>query len=238
MDDRRRLLVAVPLRVEWLALRGAVPGARVLRTGMGPERARAAAAAGALAASALGAASALAVAGVCAGLDPGLRPGDVVVAGEVRGPEGTVTCQSASLLVAAVAARGLRVRQGPLVSVDHLVHGEERARLRAGGAVAADMESAFLARAAGPGVPLAVLRVVVDAPGRELRRPGLAVAGVRALRVLRRAAPALADWAAAAHGPGHGPGQAGGPGQGPGPGAVKTIGCTLPDHDALPKEVG
>ncbi len=237
MDDRPRLLVAAPLRVEALALRGALPGARVLRTGAGPARARAAARTMAPPSphsphsphsppGRPGPAPPLAVAGLCAGLDPRLRPGDVVVASEVRGPGATVACPSAGLLVAALAERGLRAQQGPLVSVEHLVHGAERARLRASGAVAADMESAWLACAAGPGVPFAVLRVVVDAPRHELRRPGLAAAGVRALRVLRRAAPALADWAAAAQGP-----------EGAG-----TIGCTLPNQDALPdalpKEVG
>jgi hypothetical protein len=39
--------------------------------------------------------------------------------------------------------------------------------------------------------------VVLDAPGSELKRVGLAAAAARALRTLRRAAPALADWSAA-----------------------------------------
>jgi nucleoside phosphorylase len=91
-----------------------------------------------------------------------------------------------------------------VVSVERLVRGDRRARLHAAGAIAADMESAFLASAAGltgthgpaQATPLAVLRVVVDSPGRELARPRIAVDGPLALRVLRRAAPALADWAA------------------------------------------
>ncbi len=198
-----RLVVAAALRVEARVLRSALPGARVVRTGMGPERA--AAAAGRWASGEPGAA--LAVAGLCAGLDPKLRPGDVVVASEVRGPDGVLGCPSAGMLLAALARRGVRAHPGPLVSVDHLVRGDRRARLHATDAIAADMESAFLAAAAGlagpggagdPGraTPLAVLRVVVDSPGRELARPGIIVDGPRALRALRRAAPALADWAA------------------------------------------
>ena len=194
------LVVAAALRVEALALRGAVPGARLVRTGMGPRRAAAAAATlacsgdGRAPAPSGGGARALAVAGLCASLDPRLLPGDVVVASEVRGPDGTVRCDGAGPLVAALERRGLHAHLGPLVSVDHLVHGDERARLLATGAIAADMESAFVAAAAGG--PFAVLRVVVDAPGKELRRPGLAVAAVRALWTLRRAAPALQDWSA------------------------------------------
>jgi 4-hydroxy-3-methylbut-2-en-1-yl diphosphate reductase len=186
------LLLAAPLRLEALALAGAVSGARLVRTGMGPRRATAAA-------DRLGSAAAggrrwaLAVAGLCAGLDPRLGPGDVVVASEVRGPHGTVACDGAELLLAALERRGLHAHLGPLATVDHLVVGQERARLHATGAIAADMESAFLAAAAAGG-PFAVLRVVVDAPGRELKRPGLAAAAVRALRVLRRSAPALQEW--------------------------------------------
>jgi 4-hydroxy-3-methylbut-2-en-1-yl diphosphate reductase len=206
------LVVATALSVETLVVRAALPGVRVVRTGMGPKRARAAAtrwvagaAGGAGAGGATGVtyAAALAVAGLCGGLDPRLRPGDVVVASEVRGPDGVLACQSPHLLVAALARRSLHAHLGPLVSVDHLVRGDRRARLHAEGAIAADMESAFLAAAAGltttsPTTPLVVLRVVVDTPGRELAHPRTVVSGPRALRALRRATPALADWAAGA----------------------------------------
>jgi 4-hydroxy-3-methylbut-2-en-1-yl diphosphate reductase len=188
MTGAPALLIAAPLRVEALALRGAVPGARLVRTGMGPRRATEAAA------RLAPAGAALAVAGLCAGLDPGMRPGDVVVASEVRGQDGTVPCDGAEALARALERRGVRPVVGPLVSVDHLVHGQERARLLAAGAVAADMESAFLAGAVAGGGRFAVLRVVLDAPGSELKRPGLAAAVARALRVLRRSAPALQEW--------------------------------------------
>lgn len=213
--ERLDLVVATALSVETLVVRAALPGVRVVRTGMGPKRARAAAtrwtagtgwaARGAAAGGAAGTTgpAALAVAGLCGGLDPRLRPGDVVVASEVRGPDGVLACRSPHLLVAALARRGVPAHLGQLVSVDHLVRGDQRARLHAEGAVAADMESAFLAAAAGltttsPTTPLVVLRVVVDAPGRELAHPRTVVNGPRALRALRRAAPALADWAVGA----------------------------------------
>jgi 4-hydroxy-3-methylbut-2-en-1-yl diphosphate reductase len=62
------------------------------------------------------------------------------------------------------------------------------------------MESFWLAPLANE-CAFAVLRVVSDGPGHELLRPGVVVHGARALRRLRAAAPALAEWAAAAAAP-------------------------------------
>ncbi len=179
-----------PLGIERLAVRRGLREARVLRSGMGAARARSAAqlAAGTPAA-------AVAVAGFCGAVAEGLRAGDVVVASEVRGPEGVTACSSRPL-VAALTALGIdRIRVGPVASVDHLVRGAERAVLAGEGALAVDMESAWLAPAAA-GRPFAVLRVVLDAPARELYRPLVTLAGgLAAWRALRRAAPALALWA-------------------------------------------
>ena len=185
-----RLLVITPLRIERAVVRRGLPGAPVLRSGMGAYRARSAA----LAATRIPVA-AVAVAGFCGAVAGGLQAGDVVVASEVRGPAGTTACESASV-VAALAAIGIdRVHVGPIASVDHLVRGAERAVLAAEGALAVDMESAWLAPAAA-GRPFAVLRVVVDTPAREVHRPLTTFAGVlTARRALRRAAPALALWA-------------------------------------------
>ena len=84
-----------------------------------------------------------------------------------------------------------------MVSADYVVRGAERAVLAGKGALAADMESAWLAPAAA-GKPLAVLRVVLDTPAREIYRPLATLAGgFAAWRALRRAAPALAMWARA-----------------------------------------
>jgi 4-hydroxy-3-methylbut-2-enyl diphosphate reductase len=186
-----RLLLLAPLAVEAAAIRGAAPGAVVLRTGMGWERAREAARRAATVP-----ADAVAVVGFCGALSDGLRPGDVVVATEVRGPDGTIVGCSAGPLVAALEALGIgNVHSGPLVSSESLVRGGEREVLAAGGALAADMESVWLAAAAA-GRPFAVLRVVVDSPSRELTQAfATSAGGLRAARSLRRAAPALSRWA-------------------------------------------
>ena len=84
---------------------------------------------------------------------------------------------------------------GPLASADHVVHGPERGVLAREGALAADMESFWLAAAAA-GRPFAVLRVVLDAPGGGPGRLPLSPTSAWASwRALRRAAPALDVWA-------------------------------------------
>jgi 4-hydroxy-3-methylbut-2-en-1-yl diphosphate reductase len=185
-----RLLVFAPLRIERAAVRRGLPGALVLRSGMGAARSRSAALTGASIP-----AGAVAVVGFCGAVAAGLGPGDLVVASEVRGPEGVTACE-ARPVVAALAALGIKnVRVGPVASADHVVRGAERGVLAAQGALAADMESAWLAPAA-LGRPFAVLRVVLDTPERELTRPLATLAGgLAAWRALRRAAPALALWA-------------------------------------------
>ena len=110
-----------PLRIEQLAL-GGPAGTSTLRTGMGPDRARIAAAR-ALAHSA----PALVVAGVCAGIDPALRAGDVVCATELVGEDGErVAVPGSSLLVAALRRRGLRVHVGPIASAGRILSPAER----------------------------------------------------------------------------------------------------------------
>jgi 4-hydroxy-3-methylbut-2-en-1-yl diphosphate reductase len=180
------LLVLAPMGIEEAALGKAQ---RVLRTGMGPERARIAAAR-ALAIDA----KSVAIAGLCGGVDPSLRAGDVVCASELRREDGTaVEVAGADELAATARRHGLRAHVGTVVSSDRVLTPAERARLD--GALAVDMESAWLAESAG-GRPLAVLRVVVDAAGRRLADPRIAVDGVRALRSLRRCGSVLAEWAA------------------------------------------
>ena len=188
------LLVLTPLSIEARAVRSGLPRARIVQGGMGPAKSARAAAS-----VELGPSRAVAIAGFCGALDPSLRPGDVVVATEVRGPGGSRPLPSSSMLLAALAALGIPARSGPIVSVDHLVSGNERLALADTGALAVDMESAWLAPASD-GRPLAVLRTVVDAAGHDLRTHPLATAagGVKAYRALARAAPALETWAAAA----------------------------------------
>ncbi|HEY1574179.1 MAG TPA: 4-hydroxy-3-methylbut-2-enyl diphosphate reductase [Pseudonocardiaceae bacterium] len=185
------LLVAAPMRWEARTLSRGLPPDTVVRTGIGPARSRRSV--GVLRGRRP---AALAVAGFGGALVDGIEPGDVVVATEVRSGATVVACPSAPLLAAALRATGLTVRLGPIVSTDHVVHGAERAELGATGALAVDMESAFLADAADGG-PLAVLRVITDTPSQPLVRPGTVAAGITATRALARVGPALVAWAEA-----------------------------------------
>jgi len=185
------LVVLAPLWFEARALRPALPRAALLRTGMGAARARRAAAG---VAQRFPRARAIAVAGVCGALDARLAPGDVVVASELRGAGAPRTLESAKPLARALEARGTRVHLGPIVSIDHLARRSERTALAASGALAVDMESAWLASLADAH-RFAVLRVVSDGPGHELLSARVFAHGIRALRALRAAAPALATWA-------------------------------------------
>ncbi len=189
------VLIATPLRVEELLIRSAARGARVHKTGMGPEKSRASAHA---LRSEPG--EALMVLGFCGGLDAQSRPGEVIVAEEVlaatdegHAPE-RAACAGATELATALAACGLTVRAGPVVCVSRLALGGRRAELLAAGAIAVDMESVWLAAGAG-GRPFGVVRVVLDSPSHELLRPQAAAGAVRAGQALRRAAAAtLHEW--------------------------------------------
>ncbi|MFD3694811.1 1-hydroxy-2-methyl-2-butenyl 4-diphosphate reductase [Streptomyces sp. NPDC058646] len=198
------LLVACALRIEEAALRSAARGARtpagsghtLLRTGMGP-RAAGRVVGRALDRPGMDRAAVLAT-GFCAGLVPGMHPGDLVLAERTRDPQGDVTCTGTALLAEALAraAPGRTVHIGPLTGSDHVVRGQERAQLRATGAIAVDMESAAtLWTATGGGSrPVAAVRVVVDAPEHELVRIGTVRGGISAFRVLRAVLPAFYDW--------------------------------------------
>ncbi|MES4891543.1 1-hydroxy-2-methyl-2-butenyl 4-diphosphate reductase [Streptomyces sp. NPDC096012] len=195
------LLVACALGIEHLALRtgdrgGAGGPYTVVRTGMGP-RAAERSITGRLAVPALAGAAVLAT-GFCAGLAPGMHPGDLVVAEETRDPRGTVPCTGSGLLVRELTRvlPGRTVHTGPLTGSDHVVRGAERAGLRATGAIAVDMESAAtLLAAVRAGVrTAAAVRVVVDAPEHELVRIGTVRGGISAFRVLRSVLPAFLEW--------------------------------------------
>jgi len=144
----------------------------------------------------------MAVAGVCGGVDPGLRPGDVVVATAVRHEDGEERdLPEAAALAEAVRALRLRCVTGTILSVERLERAARRAAEGHDDVVAVDMESAWLVEGAGER-SVAVLRVVADPRGRSVYHPRTLIDGTRALSVLRRAAPALASWAAAsAHSP-------------------------------------
>lgn len=193
------VLITAPLLVEALAIRSAAPGMRVRTTGMGPKRARAA-----VPRLSADPARAMLVLGFGGGLHPDSRLCEVVVAERVvavdehGNPSGEpIVCRGAEGLAAALSDYGLEARRGLVASVDRIITGEARERMLACGALAVDMESAWVADAAR-GRPFAVLRVLSDTPDRELRQrlpvgPPLPTLGdaARATAALRRAAKAL-----------------------------------------------
>lgn len=190
-----RVLVAAPLAFEEALIRSAARGAHVRKTGMGPEKSLAAAEA-----LSREPGDALLVLGFCGGLDAQSRPGEVIVADEVlaAADEGhdpvRASCDGAAQLAAALSAAGLTVRRGPIVGVGRIATGQRREQLRAAGALAVDMESAWLAGGAA-GRPFGVVRVVLDSPSHELFRPQAVGGALHAARELRRAAAvALGVW--------------------------------------------
>src|SRR5205814_5532858 len=138
----------------------------------------------------------IAVLGFGGALDGALAPGELLVADEVRGPDGAMPLASAPLIAHALRRAGLVAKVGPLLSTPRLVRGRARAAARDTGAVAVDMESAWLVSGLA-GRPLAVVRAIVDGPELSLASPAMLTCGVRAYRAPRRAAPVVAEWAAA-----------------------------------------
>jgi len=106
-----------------------------------------------------------------------------------------VACSSAPLLASALRRLGLTVHCGPVASSRTLATDSARGGLASTGAIAVDMESAWLAPADGS--PFAVVRAISDTVGSSLVRPGIVADGWTALRALSRAVPALDTWAGA-----------------------------------------
>jgi 4-hydroxy-3-methylbut-2-enyl diphosphate reductase len=183
------LLICAPMRIEARAvrrgLRDSTGATGITRSGYGPRRA--ADRAGELKEDSFGQ---LAIMGTAAGLTADLSPGDLVVGTEA----GAVSGGSAPLLAGELRRAGLNARAGRIATVDHLVRRAERPALAADGYLAADMESAALAAAAG-GRPVAVVRAVSDTPDRPVA--GIVSGGLAALRALRAAAPVVERWGAA-----------------------------------------
>ena len=177
-------VIAAPLRVEWFALRGA--RTPVVCTGMGRRRSL-------RSVNRLGNVVIL-VAGVAGGLAPHVRVGDLVVADEIRRPDGAARpCPSAPQLVDGLRRLGLTVHCGPILSWPRMVDGAGRRSLAATGALAVDMESAWLAPGAFSG--FAVVRAISDTAATPVVHPAIVGNGLRALRALRAAVPVLDSWA-------------------------------------------
>jgi 4-hydroxy-3-methylbut-2-en-1-yl diphosphate reductase len=193
-----RPVLCTPLLCEQAVLRGAGRSMRLVRSGMGPRRAAATAAA-----LRCGNDPVL-LAGLGGALAPHVHPGEVVVASEVRGwgstlgpvTLGPVAVPSAPLLAGALRRLGLTVHLGPIQSLPRIAWGSTglSGTPERPGSLAVDMESAQLAAGGGP---FAVVRAMVDTPAHPLWRLGTLRRGVSALRTLRACQPALEDWAAA-----------------------------------------
>jgi len=190
--DNSGLVVYAPIPLDARAARAGSAEARVVHSGIGSRLSRRAAERALRAPG-----SAVAVTGVCMAIDPTLQAGDLVLASEIRYPDGTVPIPAAGILAGALRRAGINVRVGPIVSNPHGIAllRSKRAQLRESGAIAADTGSGWLASGAG-GRPFAVLRAVVRSGSNQLGRPLVAAAsGARAHRALAEATWVLDRWA-------------------------------------------
>jgi 4-hydroxy-3-methylbut-2-en-1-yl diphosphate reductase len=183
MPPEAPLTVLAALRLEALAI-----GGDVTVTGMGHAKAGAT---GSRLADTLPPGRPLAIVGIAGGLEPGLEPGQLVVADALNPPDGAdpIPLPQAAAVAVALRSHGRDVRVGAVACSTSIVHGEARADLARGGALAVEMESVWLARALGDR-PLVVVRAVGDT-----ERHGFVRGNLRALAALRHLRPALDGWA-------------------------------------------
>jgi hypothetical protein len=146
--------VVAATRLEARAVRRRAPNADVFECGVGCTRSRTAA---------LGVAISCGLAGA---LRPDLPTGTLLVPSVVETATGTrIACDEAwsARLRAAAKGLGLHAVDAPLLTAGGLVTGAQRADHAARGFAAVDMESGVISTAR-----LAVVRVVLDTPQREL----------------------------------------------------------------------
>jgi len=168
-------------------------GGGVMLTGVGMEQAGTT---GVRIRESLACGTPVARAGIARRLDPGLAPGALVVATELRTTDGTPPRRlpAAELVAGDLARLGLHVRTGPLVSSSWPLSSEEAKVLAADGAIAWDMESAWLARQL-PDHPIAVVRAIVETGGTgAMGSPNAPLRGLGSLLGVRTS---LERWARA-----------------------------------------
>ncbi|MBC8176713.1 MAG: hypothetical protein H8E19_04855 [Deltaproteobacteria bacterium] len=121
---------------------------------------------------------ALGVSGVSGGLDPGLEPGDLVLADSIIQENGN-TCQQiwegnfkfVDISYAALIAKGIPTYRGPIITVQRAVLSarNKQALFTKTNALAVDMESAAVAAVAiKASIPFFALRTVCDAATRSI----------------------------------------------------------------------
>jgi adenosylhomocysteine nucleosidase len=134
--------------------------------------------------------------GVAGALSPALRPGDVIVSGEVFGEDASWRSDGPFCRRLVDTMRSIGAIEGPVFGGSEILATREaKARAwRQTGALAVDLESAIVARvAAAVGIPFLVLRAVADPADRELPSAALIPLSANGMPDLMRV---LADIAA------------------------------------------
>lgn len=109
--------------------------------------------------------------GIAGGLAPHLRPGDVILSAEVIGDDRRWRPDEPFHRQVSDLARRIRAAEGPVLGAGSILstEGDKARAWRDTGALAVDLESAIVARAAeAAGIPFLVLRTIADPATREL----------------------------------------------------------------------
>ncbi len=153
--DAGTLTVAAATTLEAQALRKAAPAANIVHTGMGLSKIRG---------DALG--ETVIICGLAGGLRDDLATGSIVIPDRIQTPAGnSVSCDSelVQALMSAAEELGYKPYCLPLITMQRLVLGPERALWAQRGYAAADMETGLInARR------LATVRVILDTPQQEI----------------------------------------------------------------------
>ncbi len=140
--------------LEYRALRRALPGARIVETGIALAKVRA------------GLGDAVVSCGLAGGLRPDLPTGTLIIPKEVRRPDGVTfqcDCELVERFTRSARKLGIEPVFDRLLTAATIVRGAARARWAALGYGAVDMETGLL-----DAPRVAAVRVVLDTPQREI----------------------------------------------------------------------